>query len=35
MKVIIEAKTTKQSYAEKRNETSSGCDHIKCKLCEY
>ena len=35
MKIIVEAKTTKQSYAEKRNDASSECDHIKSKLCEY
>lgn len=35
MKIILKAKTTKESFAKKRNLLSANCDHIKCKLCEY
>ncbi len=35
MKVVIEAKTTKESFAKEHAEAAGDCDHIKCKLCEY
>ena len=35
MKIVAKAKTTAKSYAKKKNVANAGCDHIKCKLCEY
>lgn len=35
MKIIVKAKTTPVSFAKKHIVNVSGCDHIKCKLCEY
>lgn len=35
MQVIVEAKTTKESFAIEHAQAAGGCDHIKCKLCEY
>lgn len=35
MKVIVKAKTTKESFAKNHKKAAGGCDHIKCKLCEY
>lgn len=35
MEIIVKAVTTIESYAKKRQEAQSDCDHIKCKLCQY
>ena len=35
MKIVAKAKTTAKSYVKKKNVANAGCDHIKCKLCEY
>ena len=35
MQVIAKAKTTKESFAKEYAQAAGGCDHIKCKLCEY
>jgi len=35
MRIITKAKTTKESFAKEHIRAASGCDHIKCKLCEY
>lgn len=35
MQIIAKAKTTKESFAKEHTHAAGGCDHIKCKLCEY
>lgn len=35
MKIIAKAKTNKESFAKEHAQAAGGCDHIKCKLCQY
>lgn len=35
MEIIVEAKTTAESYDKERAVGVAACDDVKCKLCEY